>query len=68
MNARAEGEMSVGVSLEIKRFRFLVRLRVHVGGCDHCHDLVSLLQPDAAELYVFAHKARLRELHRRDEA
>ena len=41
--------------------------RVHVGGRHHGHDLVALLQADAAELDVLAHVARLGELHRRDE-
>ena len=68
MNACPESEVSVRVSLQIKPFRILVRHRVHVGCGNHCHDLVSLLQPDPAEFYVLSHEARLRELHGRDEA
>ena len=61
-------DVPVRPALEIEPLGMLVRLRVHVGRRQHGHDPVALLQPDAAKLDVLSHKARLGELHRRDEA
>jgi hypothetical protein len=49
MDACAEREVSIRVSLKIKVLRMLVRLRIHFGRGNHRHDLVSLLQSDATE-------------------
>ena len=42
-------------------------LRIHVGGRQHGHNPVALSQSDATEFDIFAHVARLGELHRCDE-
>ena len=67
MNPGAEGDMPIRPSLKIKLSRMFVRLRIEVPGCQHGHDFVPLLQPDAAKLHVLSHETRLRELHRRNE-
>jgi hypothetical protein len=67
MNAGAEGEMPVRSSLKIEFLGMLVRLRIQVGGCQHGHDLVALLQPNAAKLDVLPHEAWFGKLHRCDE-
>jgi len=67
MNPGAEGDMPIRPPLKIKLSRMFVRLRIEVPGCQHGHDFVPLLQPDAAKLYVLSHETRLRELHGRNE-
>jgi len=59
MDAGAECEMPVRSSLEIEFLGMLVRLRIQVGGCRHGHDLVTLLQPNAANLDVLPPKRGL---------
>ena len=67
MDSGAEGDMPVRLSLQIEPFRMRIGLRVHVGGCQHDHDLVALSQGNAAEFDILPHVARFGELHRRDE-
>ena len=67
MNPGAEGDMPIRPPLKIKLSRMFVRLRIEVPGCQHGHDFVPLLQPDAAKLDVLSHEARLGELHRGNE-
>ena len=62
MDSGAERDMPVRPSLEIGLFRMVVRPRIEVGGDQHGHDLLALLQPHVAELHVLAHEARLDEL------
>jgi hypothetical protein len=54
----------VGSSLKVDSLGMLVRLRVYIGGRQHCHNLVALLQANAPKLNVLPYIARLRELHR----
>ena len=68
MDSGAEGDVAVRPALQVEPLGMRIGLRVHVGGGEHRHDLVALPQPDAAELDIPAHIARLGELHRRDEA
>ena len=60
--------MPVRPPLEIEAFRALVRLSIQIGGDEHRHHPVALLQFHALEVDILAHVARLGELHRRDEA
>src|SRR5262245_14891508 len=67
MNAGAKGDMPVRSALEIKLLRIRVGVRIEVCCHQHGNDLITLLQPDTAELEVPTDVARLRELHRREE-
>ena len=58
MDSGAEGDVPVRLALQIEPFGVRVRLRIHVGGGQHRHDLVALSQPDAAELDILPHIAR----------
>src|SRR5262245_1408395 len=68
MDSRAESNMTVRPSLEIARFSEHVSSRIHVGGHQHSHDLVTTLKSDAVQFHVLPHESRFRELHRRDKA
>src|SRR5262249_32300867 len=67
MNSGAESDMPIWLALEIELFRIDIGVRIEVGGCQHRHDPVALLQLHTAELDVLADVARLGELHGRDE-
>ena len=49
-----EGQMPVGPPFEVEAFGMLVGIRVHVGRCQHGHDLFALLHPHPAEVHVLA--------------
>jgi hypothetical protein len=67
MNSGAEGEMPVRLSRKVELFRAWICLRIEVCRRQHGHDLVALLQSDAAKFDVFANEPRFGELHGRDE-
>ena len=54
VDSGSEGEMPVGPPLEIEPLRMLVRGRIHIRRRQHRHDLLALLDPDAAEFHVVA--------------
>ena len=54
MDAGAEADMPIRLSLQIEPFRMKIRLRVR----QHHHDLVAASQPGAAEFDVSGHATR----------
>ena len=46
-------------ALQIESLRMRIGRGVHVGGRQHGHDPLALLDRDAAEVDILAHKARL---------
>src|SRR5262249_50890367 len=49
MDPRPKRQVAVGSPLEIEFLRVRVGIRIHVGGSQHDHDFVALLQPNPAE-------------------
>lgn len=58
MDAGAEGDVPVRLSLQIEPFRMGICLRVHVGGSQIDHDLLAPSQSDTSELDIPPHVAR----------
>src|SRR5262249_2435962 len=68
MDACSECDVPIWPSSKVEPLGVLVRHRVQIGGREHGHDLVSRFKLHAAKYRVLSNKARLGELHRRDEA
>src|SRR5262245_35615564 len=65
---RSQGDWEGRAPIEVDSLGPLIRRWIQICGREHGHDLVSRFKPHAAKYRVLSNKARLGELHRRDEA